>query len=453
MNKLLLQLRSALQVIDGKIDALEKNLTGADEVIRDMTQEEADLLAKYAAERGETEKRIKDTETLIASRAETAKPANKELAEDDTEVANPRVENRDKLDKAAKVGLVIGAMVKNFHEGERGPRAMLKTLSDMGYSTFAREFDAGQKRALSGAQASAGGVLIPENMSADIVDLLYPATTFLQGNPMRVPMPNGNYSQPAGASGASAAYRGEGKSGLVSQPSFKKIGMSAKMLMGIVPVTNQLIRWSLPSVQQFVNNDLSMALGLKMDAAFFRGDGTVDTPLGITNISGIFKSAVLANTVTPTYTQVDADAARLELVMENVNLSQVGVEWRMSPRVVKYLQNMRDGNGNKIYPELSLPEMRFRMRPLRMTSQIPSNLGAGTNESEIYLIAFGHVMMGETLAMQFSVSDQATLDPSLPGALSLWQTGMTAVKAEMEHDVDIRYFEAVCVGTAVKWGA
>lgn len=446
MHKLLEQLRSKLNELDGAIDAFDATLKDADGKYRDLTEGEQEKLSTFAADRDKLEKQIADTEALIKSKAATAKPASAEPSD------TPRITSEEKLDKGAKVGLVVAAMVRaHVEDNARGERAMLKAMSDMGYPVFAREFDAMRKKAMSSTSASAGGVLVPETMSSEIIDLLYPATTFLQGGPVRIPMPAGNYKQPAGASGATASYKGEGGLAGVSQPTMREISMSAKMLSAIVPVTNQLIRWSLPSVQQFVNNDLSMALGVRMDLAAYRGDGTADTPLGITNIPGVYSTGA-TNSTTPTYTNIDSDAAKLELVMENVNLPMVNVAWVMAPRVAKYIENLRDGNGNKVYPEMSGETPRFRRRKVLITSQIPTNLGGGTNESAIYLIAFGHVLFGETMAMQFSISDQATVKNGSE-TLYLWQQGMTAVKAEMEHDFDIRYQEAVGVLSAVKWGA
>jgi HK97 family phage major capsid protein len=227
--------------------------------------------------------------------------------------------------------------------------------------------------------------------------------------------------------------------------------MSAKLLAGIVPVSNQLLRWNVTGLRGWVERDLSAAMGTTMDSALFRGAGGVDSPLGITNIVGVYRVAA-TNSTTPTVAQVEADAAKLELRMENANLPPLGIEWRMSPRVFKYLQNMRDGNGNRIYPELSMATPTWRMRTVRVTTQIPSNLGGGTDESELYLIAFGHVMFGDSMAIQLAISDTATVVNGSQ-TINAFQDGVTLIKAEAEHDVDIRYLEAVSVLTAVRWGA
>jgi HK97 family phage major capsid protein len=359
------------------------------------------------------------------------------------------------LNAKQKIGLLAAAMVRGMQEeGLRGPRVAFRMLDEMGYGALAKEFDASQRgRSLSSGSAAAGGILLPETMAPDIVDILRPTTTFLQGEPIMVSMPTGSYKQPAGASGATAAYRREGAPIPVSQPTFRSINMTAKLLSGMVLISDQLIRYSLGSVQTWVENDLSQAMGLAMDQAAYRGDGLYDSPLGITRVGGIFRQPVATATVTnPTAAAINQDARRLELQLEGNGVPMIRVEWRMHPRVFGYLKDLLDGNGNRSYPELSQPEPYWRGFRVRTSSQIPANLGDGTNESEIYLIAFGHVLFGNAMAMQLSLSHDATI-VSGGNTIHTFQEGITAIKAESEHDFDIRFAEAVAVLTSVKWGS
>lgn len=439
------KLRARLKEIAAALKAFdEKDALSADEV---------KTIGELTAECEKIEGEIKTLEDAEKARARLATPANEKVEPAQRAPAAPA----QKLVPAEKIGLLACAMLRAYtDEGLRGYKATLRALDEMGYGEIAKEFEAAQfngskQRTLSSANATAGGVLLPENMSTDMLDILRPNTTFMQGNPIIVPMPNGTFKQPAAASGSTASYRGETKPASVSQPTFKSISMSAKLLAGIVPVSNQLLRWNVTGLRGWVERDLSAAMGTTMDSALFRGAGGVDSPLGITNISGVYRVAAV-NATAPTVAQVEADAAKLELRMENANLPLLSVEWRMSPRVIKYLENMRDGNGNRIYPELQGENPRWRRRPVRVTTQIPSNLGAGTNESEIYLVAFGHVMFGDSMAIQLAISDVATVVNGSQ-TINAFQDGVTLIKAEAEHDVDIRFFEAVAVLTEVKWGA
>lgn len=389
---------------------------------------------------------------------EAAEQAQQQLALPVNHPADPAVATRspaqvaEKLTAAQKVGLLMCGMVTALStEGTRGWRPALRAMSANGFDALAKEFEGAQTRTLISANASAGGVLLPENMANEIVDILRPNNTFLQGNPDRVPMPNGTYKLPAAASGATAKYHGEAKPKWVSQPSFKAINMSAKLLAGIVPISNQLIRWSLPDVQGWAQRDLSTALGTKMDEMLFFGTGLQDTPLGILEIPGVHHSTAQGGTA-PTVAQTDATARAALTPIQSYAALQLGVAWRMSPRVFGFLQDMRDGNANPIYPTMQSNMPTWKGYPVIVTTQFPNNGGVGTDESEIALIAFGHVLFGDVMRMQLAISDVATV---VNGAqtINAFQDNVTLIRAESEHDVDLRYVEAVEVIDAVRWGA
>lgn len=381
---------------------------------------------------------------IEAATAAAAVPANAPVA------ANVKSD----LTSAEKIGIIVSGMVTALaEEGTRGFKPAMRAIEANGYAQLAHEIDGAQKhRTMNSATAATGGILLPETMSNDIIVMLRPNNTYLQGGPSVIPMPNGSYKQPKQATGATAAYRGETRPASVSELTFKGISMTAKLLAGIVPLSNQLIRWSGPDVGAFAQNDLSMAMGDAMDYNAYFGDGLVDTPLGLFNIPDIGSTAEPSGVTAPTYTQVDTAARLLKTPMESYTTLLQKVEWRMAPRVFDYLADMRDGLGNLIYPTLSAASPTWKGYPARKTTQFPTNLGAGTNESYIALIAFGHTLFGDAMRMQLAISDVATVVNGSQ-TINSFQDGVTVIKAESEHDFDVRYPEAVQLLTGVKWGA
>lgn len=356
-----------------------------------------------------------------------------------------------KMTPVEKIDLLMKGMVYAKKEfGVASWRNVAKAFEENGVAGLTKVFEGAQQRTLVSSSASAGGILLPEDVSNDIIDILRPTTTFLQGNPQIVPMPNGTYKMPAAAAGATAQYRGEAKPSAVSQPSFKAINMSAKLLAGTVPISNQLIRWSGPNVGQWARNDLAFAMGTAMDYAAYYGDGLEDTPLGLLNIPGIYSTAA-TNSTSPTYTQVDSDARKLTSRLRTSNLPLSGVEWRMNYRILNYLMDLRDGNGNPIYPTLQGDNPTWKGFPVRDSTQFAVNGGGSTDEGEIALIAFGHVLLGDAMRMQMAVSDQATVVNGSQ-TINAFQDGVTIIRCEAEHDFDTRYVEAINVLTAVRWG-
>ena len=436
-----------------KLKARLKELTGElDTLIAkgDITAEEMKALETKTTEVEDIEGQIAVLEKAEAARARSALPADTALESAATVAASPAV----KLTASEKIGLMAAGMAKAHMDGEgKGPRATFKAMDEAGFGSVAKEFSfAQQQRALNSGSASAGGVLVPENMANEIIDVLRPLTTFIQGGPQFKPMIGGSYKVPAAAAGATAGWRGEGQAVAKSQPTFKEINMSSKFVDALVPITNQLIRFSLPDVRGWVEMDMAQVMAVEIDSAAYTGAGTSHTPLGITNIPGITEVTLTATGVAPTVAQIEADAASAELGMMAANLPMLGAKWVMNPRTFIFLQNMRDSNGNRYYPELQNASPMWRNKPVLVTTQVPANGGGTTDESEIWLVAFGHVLYGQGAGIVFKVSDEATVITA-GTAVSAFQNDLTYIKASAEADFDMKYLEAVSKIPSVRWGA
>lgn len=437
---LLEKLRARLKELAGKLDAFgtKDQLTADDLAAMEALQKEI----------AEAEGQITALEEAEKTKARLAVPAGQAA----TDPARPAAEVKQKLTTKDKIGLLLSGMCAALlEEGTRGYRPVMRQLDANGYGELAREFEPHQKRTMNSSNATSGGILVPDDWSMDIIDILRPNASFLQGQPEVRPMPRGTLSQPAAASGSTAGYRGEAKPASVTQPTFKGLNMSAKLLAGIVPISNQLIRWSGPDVAGWAQSDLGISMGTVMDYNAFFGDGMTNTPLGILNVPGVYRVAATGGTA-PTYTQVDADARKLLNRLENNNVPMLRVAWRMAPRVFNYLADMRDGNGNAIYPSLQGDNPRFKGYPVVKTTQFPINLGGTTDESYVALIAFGHVFFGDCMSTQFAISDVATVKNG-NDQINAFQDGVTFIRAESEHDFDIRYVESIALLTEVRWGA
>lgn len=396
------------------------------------------------------EKQIDILANAEAASARAALPANASVAAADVRT---HAEVAVKLRASEKIGLMVAAMASEWIESKSGGhRAVMKRLEDEGYGEIAKEFPSAKTRALNSGAAVAGGVLVPENMANEIVDVLRPQTTFIQGGPRFVPMIGGVYKLPKAASSSTAGWRGEGKAVAKSEPTFKDINMSSKFVDAMVPITNQLIRFSLPDVRAWVEMDMANVMSVEIDRAAYVGEGTAYTPLGITKIDGITEVTLTATGVAPTVALIEADASAAELGMMIANLPMLGAKWVMNPRTLIFLQNLRDGNGNRYFPELQNANPTWRNKPVLVTTQVPVNGGATTDESEIWLVAFGHVMFGQGLGITFNVSTEATVITN-GVAVSAFQNDLTYIKASAEADFDMRYLEAVSKIPGVRWGA
>lgn len=435
------QLRKALADKVKGLDAL-KTKAFAD----GATKDDADALQKALDEIKGLEAKIKLAEETEDTIKRASRPAN-----DPADPATPAQAKHPET-SAQKVGTVIAGMLKVYREsGIKGPKATIEGIRSLGHDRLADEV-AAEQRALNSVNGAAGGIVIGENFAPDILPLLYPMSSFMAGNPVEVPMPQGSFRQSGGATGATASYRAEGVDITVSQPTFRDFRMTAHLLSGIVPITNQLIRYSLGAAETFARNDLAMAMSQKLDSVAYLGTGVNDDPTGILNLPGTYSTAATDSTA-PSQTQVDGDARKLTTRFTRYPALLQGLEWRMSVHTHAYLRDMTDGNGNYIYPTLNLPAPTWKGYPVRIAGNFPENLGGGTNETYLALIAFGHVLYGNAKGLELAISSEASIAAGQNGALvSMFSTDSTAIRATMEHDVTTRYVESVAFLSAVKWG-
>jgi HK97 family phage major capsid protein len=306
------------------------------------------------------------------------------------------------------------------------------------------------EKAIQAQDAASAGLLVPEPIMAEVTELLRAAVVIEASGAAMVPMPNGNLSLNHQETGATAQYLGEVAPITPSQPTFGRLKLSAKKLGALVPVSNDFLRYAVPQANQLIRDDLVQTLSVRKDLALIRDDGSQDTPKGLRWL------APAANVVART---LDAGNVTLETVtddlvnaidrLESANIRMVRPGWLMHPRTKNFLMKLRDGNGNRVYRD----EMRagtIEGLPFRTTTNIPTNLGVGGDESEIYLVDFASIIVGEAFDLEIVVSDQASFTQN--GQQNGFQQDETLVRALMAHDINARFRgREITIITSVDW--
>jgi HK97 family phage major capsid protein len=101
-------------------------------------------------------------------------------------------------------------------------------------------------RALVVSTATAGGFIVPPDYHAEIIELLRAQAVIRAAGPRVMPMPRGTMTLPGQASAASAAYGSESQAITVSQPGLNQQVLSFKKLRAMVPISNDMLRYSEP---------------------------------------------------------------------------------------------------------------------------------------------------------------------------------------------------------------
>lgn len=349
--------------------------------------------------------------------------------------------------------VVVKQEVKQY-PGAGVARIAMAIAASKGNLTDAAKFaeteigDHGVAMAISTSQSS-GGALIPQNLHNEVIELLRARSVVRKLGARSIPLPNGNLGMPRMAGGATAYYTGENENIKSSESKFGDIKLSAKKLTALVPISNQLIGYAGFNVEQLVLGDILATIAVREDKAFLRDDGSDNTPKGLRSTAYDNQRTVEWTGSAVDLKTIDAYLDSLILKLMESNSLMVKCGWAISPRTYMKLFGLRDGNGNKVYPEMS--QGLLKGYPIEHTTTIPSNLGTGGNESEIYFADFNDVVIGENSDMKVDFSNEATYYDTNGDLVSAFVRDQSLIRVITQHDIGFRHPEGLCVGCNIPW--
>lgn len=293
-----------------------------------------------------------------------------------------------------------------------------------------------------------GAALVPKNWSAEVIDLLRPRTITRKLGARSVDLVNGNMTMPKLTGGATTSFIGEGGDVLASEQTLGDVELQAKTMITLVPISNQLIGRSGYQTEQLVLSDMIQSIAVRADKAYLRDDGTSNTPTGFKKVAET-NGRTIAWSGTADLATIDAYLDSLILGVEQTDSLMISPGWGLSPRSAMKLSGLRDGNGNKVYPEMA--QGILKGYPFAKTTTIPVNLGSGTNETEIYFADFNDVLIGEGENMTVDFSKEATYKDASGNLVSAFSRNQSVIRVVSETDVGFRHNEGIIMGKGVTW--
>lgn len=281
-----------------------------------------------------------------------------------------------------------------------------------------------------------------QTMANEFIDLLRPQTIVGRIPGLRrVPF---NINIPRQTAGSSAQWVGEGKPKPVSELAFDNIKLGFAKLAGIVVLTDELVRFSNPSAEALVRQDLVNTIVQTMDKDF------VD-PAKAAGANGV-SPASITNGVTPvvasgtTADDVRADVKKLFGNFLSANMSLAGSVWIMTETQALGLALMLNPLGQPEFPGLSINGTSggtwFGL-PVVLSENIPANAGTGDPVegagSRIILAKATEILLADDGQVLLDASREASLEmesaPTNPVTastvmVSLWQHNMVGIRAE-----------------------
>lgn len=439
------ELRSERATVNQRVQALAAAEAETGALTAEQQAEFGELQARFEALTQQID-RLEAAERMAAAAAVPVSPA---ASNANRQQAPPTVPAQPKEQEAPGTGMARMVVALAAAQGNRREAAQIAL--DRGYGEHVAA-------SLNTLTSGAGGVLVPTNLSREVIELLRPKSVVRRLGTRGLPLNNGNLTIPRLKGGAVVGYIGSDSDVPVTQQEFDDLKLSSKKLAALVPISNDLLANSAasPNVDAIVVGDLTSALGTREDKAFIRDDGLSNNPKGLrywASVGNVFAATAAA----PTIAQVDADLNKALFRLEGANANMTSVGWVMNPRTFRFLSSLRDGNGNKAFPELD--QGTLKGYAVGITTQIPTNLtvgagsGAPTNGSEIYLADFGDCFIGEDEALLIDYSKEATYKDGSGTVISAFQRDQTLIRVIAKHDFGPRHVESIVVIRDVQWGS
>ena len=431
-----------------KVKAMEAIVTKADsDGDRDLTTDEQTAFDELDAEIKAIDTRIEQRKNIEAIKKASAVPASGDNPTDpvqQTKAATPAPGHIEPeyRDKEAEKGTKFARYVRALAAGKGIPEFAAKIASEQ-YK------DDSVAKALAAGTATDGAELVPTEFSAEFIELLRPESVVRQSNPTLMTFDGaGTIQIPRLASGATGSYVGENANIAYDDAQFDTITLTPKKLGVLTAISSELLRRSNPSVDMIVRDDLLAGAASTSDGQFIRGTGSATAPTSLKEIADNASQTSAAN-ATVNLANVTIDLGKALVALKNANVRMRRPGWLMAPRTENYLMNVRDGNGNFAFRDEMLNGQLYRM-PYRTTTQIPTNLGTGTDESEVYICDFADLIIADEQRIVVSVSDTAAYHNG-SAVVSSFSQDQTVVRLLMSHDLDMRHTESVYYLSAVQW--
>jgi HK97 family phage major capsid protein len=316
--------------------------------------------------------------------------------------------------------------------------------------------DETRKKALEVGSDSAGGFLVPTQFVTSLIEQLRANTVVLNmGATMLTPTASSPIKIPRQSSGATAYWLDENQEITASQQSLEQITLQPKMVAGLVKVSQRLVALSNPSVEAMIRNDLALALAEAIDIKALEGDGASNTPVGITNQSGVTTTASSgANGDEFTYDKAidlegsvdDANALRGDLSKFGYVIRPDALR-RMKKQKIPQYSGQTDGEpifAPMVNDAMIADQLGYK---IGKTTQLGNAQSKGAN-SDLSNVIFGNwaeLIFAQWGSLSIDVSTQA--GDSNGGAFTSNQAWFKAVT---EMDVNLRHGASFAVASEIR---
>jgi HK97 family phage major capsid protein len=261
-----------------------------------------------------------------------------------------------------------------------------------------------ETRAMSEGSNTAGGFLVPTEMSQAIIDLREEYGVFRR-NVRVLPMGRDTITIPRRTSGLTATFTGEAVALTSSDKAFDQVQMVAKKLGVYTLISTELDEDAVISIADDIASEMAYAFALKEDQCGFNGDGT-STYGGIegvvTKLVPGMAGAVDATSGHDTFEEVDA--ADLSRTMAKLPAyARMGAKWFCSaPAFDLIFSRLAVGaGGNTIQTVAGAVQRSYLGYPIEISQVLPTTTSTINNTP---ILLFGDLGKAATLGERRGIS-------------------------------------------------
>lgn len=255
----------------------------------------------------------------------------------------------------------------------------------------------GEARDLLENTGATGGFLVPAEFRAEVVTKLekFP---YIWNRALHIPCASDKLEMPSETGSVVWSWTAESATITASNPTLGQVVFSINFLAGLTKTSRQLLADSRIDIGDFLSYLYARELGKELDKQFMTGDGS-GKPLGIRN-SG----------VTNTVAQAGANLAYADIVsLWHALPSQyrANAVWLAHDSRFSLVERLADSTGRPIFVQPGQALQTIYSRPILEQQDIPTNLGGGANESEIWLGDLNYYGIADREEMGLEISTQA----------------------------------------------
>ena len=306
-------------------------------------------------------------------------------------------------------------------------------------------------KAQSAGVDTAGGFLVPlqalggfiEILRANMVTAALGATVLndLIGIPVEVPKQT---------STSTANWIEENSTITESQIGLGQLQMNPKALGTLVKMSNRSVRLTNPAIEALVQRDMAEQMARRLDITALNGTGTLGSPLGIINQVGVVTVDFDSTAVHGAATNPSWEAMyELEGVLEDADALKGSLGYTFAPAIKRQMSKLRaaafatvdnEGEFLQTQPMTSANITAVLGHPFATTTQLPTNLGGGTDQGQVIFGNWADLLIGMWGGMRLKASEDAS---------TAFERDQLWVRAIMDVDIAIRRVESFTVGINV----